>query len=507
MLALAAALLALPVAAPAPDDPPGALAPARMRLVQLTDDGLPDKLHLGADGSLAVSVNLGRGRFARVEQELPATTVSDVLVSDLDGDGHRDLYLVSPAANRALLGDGRGGLLDATGVLGLADDGLGLGAERVDMDGEAPDELVVHNADGDVLFWALGAGFARDVDSQPLVADGAAGFAALQQLLPHLSVVWLDDGAGGTRKTVRFSGVNVQIVNGLRATNGNTMDPYAVEPVLTATNGVGNLIVGYDEPRFFGNAERTGSHNIVLGKEHTYTSFGGLVAGDVNRVTAPYSSAAGGRDQTCSGLRSAVLGGQENVAAGEGTAILGGGYNCAQGHLATASGGAYNLVPGPYAHVCAGEMNVAAGITSSIAGGADVQTTGVSSVGVGGYRNLVGGYATVVVGGDRNTTDGELAVVVGGSFNRAGPDGALGDGTTAVVVGGRNNLASGFAATVAGGGGPLATDGNVASGPDAAVSGGRGNTASGAAATVGGGLTRAASGDDDWAAGSLHEDG
>ncbi len=549
-----AAGVAAPFATPIADAPRVAL-----RLVDLTGDGLPDKLHLASDGALAVSVNLGRGGFALVSQALPRVAVSDVLATDLDGDGHTDLYLVSPGANVALRGDGTGRLVDATDVLGLADEGLGLSAERVDMDGVAPDELVLHDAAGDVLFWARDGVFVRDADSTPatwaatggVASDGAASpgtggapgiaaatfaappgvasgltvggtpgtttgggralstgdLAVLQQILPHLSVVQAPDGQGGTNKTVRFTGVNVQIVNGMGATNGNPAMPYLVNETVTGSNGLGNLIVGYDEPRLFGGFDRTGSHNLVVGKEQTYSSYGGLVAGDANRVTAPYCSAAGGYDGTVSGLRSAILGGHENKTFGEGAAVVGGGYNEVAGHLGTAGGGAYNLVPGDYAQVCGGEMNRATGITSCVAGGVDVEAAGVSSTAVGGYGGTADNYASTVLGGENGTADGFYSTVVGGSENRAGPDGLGGTGDWAVVLGGRFNHAAGEASTVAGGGGYLPTDGNTASGLHSAVSGGRSNTASGSSATVGGGLSRGASGDDDWAAGSLLEDG
>jgi hypothetical protein len=498
---------------------PSALPASSLRLADLTGDGLPEKLVVASDGALSVKLNLGRGRFAPVEQTLPAATITDLLADDLNGDGHTDLYLVSPDANLALLGDGTGRLFDATDVLGLADAGTGISAERMDLDGVAPQELVLHNAGGDVLFWARGSRFVRDADSTPdaVIGDGAlqhgatagggtTGSPVLDALLPHLSVVWLDDAAGGQRKTVRLTGVNLQIVNGLGSTNGNRSDPFAVAPVLTRTNGVGNLIIGYDEPRQFGPHERTGSHNLVLGKEHSYPSFGGLVAGDANRVTAPFSSAAGGYDQTASGLRSAVLGGQENVADGEGAAVLGGGYNCASGMLATASGGAYNLVPGEYASLLGGESLIVSGITAVGVGGAQLTVSGTGAVGVGGVQGMATAYGTVVVGGEGGVADGSQSVVVGGAGNRAGPDGGAG-GEWAVVVGGQNNLASGNLSTVAGGGGPEVVDGNVASGNHSAVSGGRTNVAGGDHATVGGGAARAANGTDDWAAGGLFQDG
>ena len=61
------------------------------------------------------------------------------------------------------------------------------------------------------------------------------------------------------RDLLRFSAMNVQIVNG----EGDT----------AVTNGLGNLIVGYDADvgATDGPDDRDGSHNIVVGDEHTYT--------------------------------------------------------------------------------------------------------------------------------------------------------------------------------------------------------------------------------------------
>ncbi len=88
-----------------------------------------------------------------------------------------------------------------------------------------------------------------------------------QDILRHMTIVYLPDGLGGPAKTIRFTGVNVQVVNGLKSTNGFPFDPDSVDPLDTVVNGVGNLIVGYNElgnPLGFGD-DRTGSHNIVVG--------------------------------------------------------------------------------------------------------------------------------------------------------------------------------------------------------------------------------------------------
>ena len=92
-------------------------------------------------------------------------------------------------------------------------------------------------------------------DTQP--AGMGERMAAVEK---KLSAMKFDDAAN----EVVITGANLRIVNGL----GNTR----------TTNGLGNLIVGYNEPRASGNIE-TGSHNIIVGFQHSFTSFGGLVAG------------------------------------------------------------------------------------------------------------------------------------------------------------------------------------------------------------------------------------
>ncbi len=69
-----------------------------------------------------------------------------------------------------------------------------------------------------------------------------------QEILGYFSIVQLPDGQGNTLTTIRVSDVNVQIVNGLGATNGNPNDPANLDPTQIFSNGLGNLIVGYDEP-------------------------------------------------------------------------------------------------------------------------------------------------------------------------------------------------------------------------------------------------------------------
>ena len=82
--------------------------------------------------------------------------------------------------------------------------------------------------------------------------------------------------------TIQFSGVNVQIVDG-SGTTGHDV------------NGLGNLIVGYNETRNDGTDDRTGSHNLVVGERHNYSSYGGFVTGYQNNVLGIFATVSGGQ--------------------------------------------------------------------------------------------------------------------------------------------------------------------------------------------------------------------
>ena len=78
------------------------------------------------------------------------------------------------------------------------------------------------------------------------------------EILSYFSVVELDDGKGEKVKSIRITGVNLQVVNGLGATDGRPN-----RQGKATTNGVGNVILGYNEAR--ATTDRTGSHNLVIG--------------------------------------------------------------------------------------------------------------------------------------------------------------------------------------------------------------------------------------------------
>jgi hypothetical protein len=148
-----------------------------------------------------------------------------------------------------------------------------------------------------------------------------------------------------------IAGENVQIVNG-------TGDE-------TSVNGLGNLILGYnDNPDAL---ERTGSHNVIVGDDNGYTSYGGIVAGYGNLISGIYASASGGFGNSATGDYSSVSGGIDNTAGGKYATVIGGDNNTATGVEASVTGGV---------------LNSAIGSGSSIVGGYDgtVSTNDCASI-------------------------------------------------------------------------------------------------------------------------------
>jgi hypothetical protein len=85
--------------------------------------------------------------------------------------------------------------------------------------------------------------------------------------------------------------------------------------------GLGNLIVGYNEAS---TGVRTGSHNLVGGNGNAFPSYGGLVFGLRNVVSAPYSAVMSGESNTANGVNAAVVAGNGNTASGVRSVVYGG---------------------------------------------------------------------------------------------------------------------------------------------------------------------------------------
>jgi hypothetical protein len=293
-----------------------------------------------------------------------------------------------------------------------------------------------------------------------------------------------------------FTRCNVHVRSGELATDG---------PV----NGLGNLIVGYNEgrcsaidevgpspdPSFlvpclsdrecgggtcdFG--ERTGSHNLVIGQQHEYSSYAGIVGGRANALAAPEAGVTAGHTNRAEGRFSAVHGGVGNRSIGPASTVTGGRLNATHGAHSIVAGGLENDATGSHAAVLGGESNEASGRGSAVVAGRLNEAEGVcSAVVAGGHLR----FPRLVPAG--NVATGDYSAILGGQMNRTGRLSAQdGPGIAATVAGGVNVNASGYTSS---------------------VSGGEANIARGTASVVGGGFLRSAHGEHDWRAGGLSED-
>jgi hypothetical protein len=190
----------------------------------------------------------------------------------------------------------------------------------------------------------------------------------------------LVDGVNGPH--IYFTGANIHIVSGSTTT-------------ADSVTGLGNLIIGYDEPPLPPGprrpppvVNRSGSHNLVIGRYHNFTkaAFGGLVAGQANTISNEAVTVSGGVGNIASGVFSSVSGGVQNTASGE---------------FSSVSGGTVNIASGGEASVTGGENNTASGANSIVSGGLNNTAggpAGIWAIVLGGENNVASGNATVVLG-------------------------------------------------------------------------------------------------------------
>ena len=200
-------------------------------------------------------------------------------------------------------------------------------------------------------------------------------------------------------ETAEFTDVNVQINDGSGNTGG-------------VVNGLGNLTIGYNEtspsaqdfcsnpneltePGCTSNGDdwlvnvRSGSHNLILGTQNSYTSYSGIVAGQDNVSNSLFSTVLGGRNNRVDTEWSVIVGGRTNVArpnltTGTYSTILGGYQNVVFGTYSTISGGQSNTASSFYSSVSGGQSNTASGDHSSVSGGNTRTSTGAHDWRAGG---------------------------------------------------------------------------------------------------------------------------
>ena len=189
-----------------------------------------------------------------------------------------------------------------------------------------------------------------------------------------------------------LTGVNLH----LRSGSGATDDLGGL------TLGLGNVIIGYNE---LGDTlrARNGSHNLIVGADHGFSSFAGLVAGISNEVNEPNCSVTGGSGNQANAWAASISGGEKNLATADFSSVSGGLENHANAENASVSGG---------------KGNIASGLASSVSGGLDNEAAEENASVTGGMGNEASGLASSVTGGQGNFARGEASSVTGGLGNQ-----------------------------------------------------------------------------------------
>lgn len=399
-----------------------------------------------------------------------------------------------------------------------------------------------------------------DINGTGLVA----GVQALECLTGSMTRGTIDD-----KDSIVFRGTNVHIRNSQGPIEewDSTLQHQLPESDQWKNNGLGNLIIGYDEFAPNRSLPKEGSHNLIVGPGHSYSSVGAIIAGVANQSTKPattviggtynhadalyssitggflntthgrYSSITGGADNQVWGSHSSISGGTDNKIYGSYSSISGGSegtigaegseFADGLGAYSSISGGLYNKAYGRYSSISGGQNNTTGDLSSpdvseysTISGGADNSTDGDNATVSGGMGNQANGNYSSVSGGEGNSATGNHSSVSGGFSNSA-------DGDHSSVSGGEENTAYGYRSSVSGGsenmayggfssivGGQSNTTGNQGSPKFSAystISGGANNTTDGESASVSGGTNNQAKGDNSSVSGGegviIHDDG
>ena len=275
-------------------------------------------------------------------------------------------------------------------------------------------QTAVYNIELDYVTTSMLNGYA----SESWVLSNAALGSVVEDLSDYLQV-------DTNTNSLIFSGANSFVQSGSGSIDDGSENG---DPLL----GLGNLIIGYNETD--GTLNRDGSHNLVIGDQHSYSSYGGLVAGygniisnkhssvlggRLNETSGEYSSICGGYEGTSSGNYSSISGGYQNISSNSFTSVSGGGNNEASGPKSSISGGSDNIASGSASSVSGGDGNESSGLTSSISGGSFNETVASFSHISGGYNNTSSGFYSSVLGGADNEALGTSSSIAGGYLNTA----------------------------------------------------------------------------------------
>lgn len=182
-------------------------------------------------------------------------------------------------------------------------------------------------------------------------------------VLALLSVQNVNGCNGTTHQTLRVTGANFQVVNGLGTTS--------------SLNGLGNIIVGYGSTTGTscgGLCDDTGSHNLILGTRNGFTSYSCILSGNGNTANGPHISILSGQCNYINGSYNSCLSGNNNITNANAACFISGTGNTINNSstAGTIIGGESNIInQGTNGVITGGQNNLQEGDRAVISGGAN----------------------------------------------------------------------------------------------------------------------------------------
>lgn len=183
-----------------------------------------------------------------------------------------------------------------------------------------------------------------------------------------------------------------------------------------STTGLGNLIIGYDTDESL-NKDKSGTHNLVVGDEHEYSSYGGLVAGRANSAHGPYASVTGGRNNVAGHDYASVSGGNGvSVNSEDGWATT---DIVSNGSVLSLNAVSIRLNSVSSIEIDAGaNLSLDAGVSVEMSGGVGVDISSGAMTEIYGSMIQIGeGGLPAARMGDSVVASGGTGVITGGAFS------------------------------------------------------------------------------------------
>jgi hypothetical protein len=201
-----------------------------------------------------------------------------------------------------------------------------------------------------------------------------------------------------------------------------------------ATNGKGNLVIGYNEGA--ADATRTGSHNFIMGGYNSYSSVCGIISGDYNQALGPFASLISSNNviatvdsQYASSMSS------DNCTMSSAFDSMMSAINCdifaSYGGMV---GGSSNKIYGSYSVLLSGQSN-------------EIKPGALNSSILGGNSNQMWGDLSTILAGHFNVMHGTRSFIGAGYQNVVGPavsSGAIVNGDQVLMQNNYSTIGSGI---------------------------------------------------------------